>query len=604
MEALAQVLDGSQLAVVIVSAILAVAIVLLVTEKLPVDLTALGIIAALILLGILDPPEALSGFANPAPVTVAALFAVSRGLMRSGALDFITDRVMRFSGGKPGRLLFISLFLVGGFSSFLNNTPVVVLFISVTMAVCSKYSLSPSKFLLPISFVSILAGTSTLIGTSTNILVSDLAAQNGLEPIGMFELSLLGVPTAMLGALFLFFVSPRVLGSHQEPIYEVHEDSERNRYISELLVEAGSPLEGRTAKVAFETRYAGIELYEVIRRDRLIDPRRQEVDIEVGDVLRVKATAQQLTRILGDRCAVLAQGPDGTAAKPYERDSVIAELLVRPNTPFVGRALSNWMASLDSHVKVIGVKRHWKHYPARKFRDMRLALGDIILVQSPLDHLEQIRAAGELLVIEDVHKTLVYKRKTPIATGIFLTMILVTTLGIADILISSLVAMLLMVITGCLSLREAYRSIDVRVLVLIIGTLALGTALETTGAADLYARWFLKPLADASPQLVLSAFILLTSLLSMFISNNSTAVLMLPIALSTAAGLGVDPRPFVIGICFGASACYATPIGYQTNLLVYGPGGYKFKDYLKLGIPLNLFVWIVASIFVPILWPF
>ena len=217
------------MAVLIVSAILVVAIVLLVTELLPVDLTALGIMAALIVLGVLDPPEALAGFANPAPVTVAALFAVSRGLMRSGALDFVTERVMRFSGGKPGRLLFISLFLVGGFSSFLNNTPVVVLFISVTMAVCARYSLSPSKFLLPISFVSILAGTSTLIGTSTNILVSDLAAQNGLEPIGMFELSLLGVPTAMLGALFLFFVSPRVLGSHREPIYETREDGERNR---------------------------------------------------------------------------------------------------------------------------------------------------------------------------------------------------------------------------------------------------------------------------------------------------------------------------------------------------------------------------------------
>jgi di/tricarboxylate transporter len=589
--------------VIIVSAILVIAIVLLVTEVLPVDLTALGIIAALMVLGILEPPEALAGFANPAPVTVAALFAVSRGLMRSGALDFITERVMRYSAGKPGRLLFISLFLVGGFSSFLNNTPVVVLFISVTMAVCSRYSLSPSKFLMPISFVSILAGTSTLIGTSTNILVSDLAAQNGLEPIAMFELSLLGMPMAMLGALFLFFLSPRILGSHKEAIYEVRE-GERSRYISELLIEPGSPLEGRTARAAFDTRYAGIELFEIIRGQRLIDPRRQEVEIEAGDILLVKATAQQLTRILADRCAILAQGPDGTVAKPYDRDSVFAELLVQPNSLVIGRALSSLVASLDSHVKVIGVKRHWKHYPARKFRDLRLALGDIILVQSPLDHLEQIRATGDLLVIEDVHKTLVNYKKTPLATGIFLAMILVTTLGILDILVASLAALLLMVLTGCLSLREAYRSIDVRVLVLIVGTIALGTALTGTGAADLYAVWFLKPLADASPQVVLSALILLTSLLSMFISNNSTAVLMLPIALSTAAGLEVDPRPFVIGICFGASACYATPIGYQTNLLVYGPGGYRFRDYLKLGIPLNIFVWITATIFVPILWPF
>jgi di/tricarboxylate transporter len=217
---------------------------------------------------------------------------------------------------------------------------------------------------------------------------------------------------------------------------------------------------------------------------------------------------------------------------------------------------------------------------------------------------DQIRSAGDLIVIEDVHHSLVNHKKAPIAMGIFLAMILATTIGLTDILVAAMMAMLLMVLTGCLSLRDAYRSIDARVLILIVGTIALGNALSKTGAADVYAAALLKPLVGLSPYIVLSAVILLTSVMSLFISNNSTAVLVMPVALATAHSLGVDPRPFVIGICFGASACYATPIGYQTNLLVYNPGGYRFADYLKLGIPLTIAVWLLSSLFVPLIWPF
>ena len=589
--------------IITVSIILILAVLLLVTERLPVDLTAIGIITSLLVTGILTPREALVGFSNPAPITVAILFVVSRGLVRSGSLDFITATVIKFSKGDPKRLLFLTLFLVGGFSSFLNNTPVVVLFISITMAVCCEYSLSPSKFLLPISFVSILAGTSTLIGTSTNIIVSDLAVQNGMAPIAMFELSILGIPMAMAGAVFLYFMSPRLLGSHKEPVCEVR-GGEKNRYISDLIVPDESPLLGRSATRAFHERFPDIELFQVVRNVELLDPERDQVRLQAGDEILVKASAQQLAQILESRCALLSEGENGSVTRPHDKKSLIIELLVQPNSAAVGQSLKSLVASLDAHIKVIGVKRHWKHYSTEKVSDLRLELGDIILVQTPLDHLDQIRAAGELLVIEDVHQTIVNHKKAPLAMGIFLVMILVTALDFTDILVSAMVAMLLMVLTGCLSLREAYRSIDSRVLILIIGTIALGNALAKTGASDLYAETLLTPLVGMSPYVVLSAFILLTSLLSLFISNNSTAVLLMPIALSTAAAIQVDPRPFVIGMCFGASACYATPIGYQTNLLVYGPGGYVFKDYLKLGIPLSIGVWLISSLFVPIIWPF
>ncbi|MEJ2246068.1 MAG: SLC13 family permease [Acidobacteriota bacterium] len=591
------------MAVITVSVILVAAIVLLVSEKLPTDLTAIGIVVVLMVTGTVSPAEALVGFSNPAIVTVAVLFVVSRALVRSGALDFITASVMKFSKGNPSRLLFLSLFLVGGFSSFLNNTPVVVLFISITIAVCSEYSLSPSKFLMPISFVSILAGTSTLIGTSTNIIVSDLAVQNGMRPIAMFEMSLLGIPVAMAGAVYLYFFSSRVLPSHKEPIGEV-KSRVKTRYISDLIIPEDSPLVGQHARKIFKERFPNFELFQVFRGYKILDLDRDKVVFRHGDEILVKASAQHIAQMLDSRQAVLPYEDTESATRPHDSNSRILELLVHPNSGAIGQSINGFMASLDIHIRVLGVNRHRKHYPAGKVRNLRLGLGDIILVHLPLNHLEQIRSTEEFVVIEDVHKSIVNRKKAPLAMSIFLMMILATTFGSVNILVSSMTAMLLMILTGCISLREAYRSIESKVLILIIGTIALGNALSITGAADLYAQFLLKPFVGMSPYVVLSVFILLTSLLSLFLSNNSTAVLLMPIALSTAAVLEVDPMAFIIGLCFGASACYATPIGYQTNLLVYVPGGYVFRDYLKLGIPLSVGVWIVSSVFVPLLWPF
>jgi di/tricarboxylate transporter len=591
------------MAIIAVSIILVAAIALLVSEKFPADLTAIGILVALLVTGIVTPAEALVGFSNPAVITVAVLFVVSRALVRSGALDFITATVMKFSRGNPRRLLFLSLFLVGGFSSFLNNTPVVVLFMSITLAVCSEYSLSPSRFLMPISFVSILAGTSTLIGTSTNIIVSDLAVRSGIPPIAMFELSPLGIPIAMAGAVYLFFFSQRILPEHKAPIGEVRRLG-KNRYISDLVIPEGSLLAGQNAAEVFEQRFPEIELFQIFRGYGILHPVRDRVILAPHDEILVKATAQHLAQILDSGHVVLSHQGGPAPTRPHDANSTILELLVPPNSSAIGQSLNGFIASLDADIRVLGVNRHSKHYPTEQVRRLRLELGDIILAQMPLDHVDPIRSAEEMIVIEDVHKSIINRRKAPLAMGIFLLMILAATAGIVDILVSAMAAMLLMILTGCISLREAYRSIDAKVLILIVGTVALGNALAVTGAADLYAGILLKPLVGMSPAIVLSVFILLTSILSLFLSNNATAALLMPVALSTAAALNVDPRAFIIGLCFGASACYATPIGYQTNLLVYGPGGYVFKDYLKLGIPLSLGVWILSSIFIPMIWPF
>ncbi|MBW2459099.1 MAG: SLC13 family permease [Deltaproteobacteria bacterium] len=590
------------MAVLTVSILLVVTMFLLVTEKLSVELTALGIMVALAVTGILTPAEAVAGFAHPAPITVGLLFVVSQGMVRTGAVDFITQWVMHRSQGNPKVLLALMLLLVGGFSSFVNNTPVVVLFMSITMAVCCEHSLSPSKFLLPISFVSILAGTSTLIGTSTNIIVSNVAESGGLEPIGMFELTVLGAPIAMAGAFFLYLFSSKLLRAHKEPVCELRND-DKQRYISELLIPDKSDLIDVEAPAGLARKLPGLELYEIIRGTQVIDLLGETVTLAAGDLALVKASASDLVQILDSRCAVLPKGEAGTIAEPYDEASIIVELVVAPNSQHEGRRLPTVLAHFDAHVHLLGLKRQRVHYSAQKVQNLHLSVGDILLVQAPADHLDQIRAAGDFVVVEGVHRSIVNRKRAPLAMAIFLGMVAAVSFGITDILVAALAATFLMLVTRCINLREAYRALDARVLLLIIGTLALGVALNKTGAADVYAKAFLTPFSGASPQIVLSGFILLTSVLSLFLSNNSTAVLLVPIAMSTAQALGVDPRPFVVGICFGASACYASPVGYQTNLLVYGPGGYRFSDYLRLGLPLNLFVWLAASIFVPLLWP-
>ena len=592
------------MAIAIVTVLLVAVVVLLVTEAVQVDLVALGIVVVLGVTGILTPAESLAGFSHPAPITVGVLFVASQGLVRTGALDIVTQQVMRISRGRSTVLLALCLALVGGLSSFINNTPVVVLFTSVVMAVCCEYSLSPSKFLLPISFVSILAGTSTLIGTSTNIIVSDLAAEHGMKPIGMFELSLLGMPTAMAGALFLYFFASRLLRAHKEPVCDISDDKS-HRYVSELLVPSRSPLIGRDATHAFAERFSNSELFEVLRGNTVLDVLQEEsVVLQANDLLLVKASASDLIQGLDRRWVALPKENGETVAKPYDDRTRVVELIVVPASQVLGRLVANVMLGFDAHVHLLGVKRRHVHYPARRVQGLRLAAGDILLIQAPVDHLEQLRTSDDYILLEDVVRRIVNRKKAPLAIAVFLGMIAAATSGLTDILVAALAGAFLMLATRCLSLREAYRALDARVLLLIIGTIALGNALSKTGAADLYARGFLSLFADAGPATVLSGFIFLTSLLSLLLSNNSTAVLLVPIALSTAATLGVDARPFIIGICFGASACYASPIGYQTNLLVYGPGGYSFSDYLRLGLPLNLFVWAVASWWIPVLWPF
>ena len=587
----------------IVSAVLAATLYLLVSEKLPLDLTALGIIVVLMLSGLLTPKEAVVGFSNPAVVTVGAMFLLSRGMLRTGAVGFIGYKVLRMAGGNVRMALLVILLIVALASAFINNTPVVVLFIPVVMSMCCEFNLSPSKFLIPVSYASILAGTCTLVGTSTNIIVSDLSAGFGYGQLGMFELSVLGVPLALLGIGFLLLMAPRLMPELGNPSCQL-EDSEHRRYLAELEIPRGSHLPGESPAGVFADRYPGVQMLELVRYSHVYYPARDRVEIAAGDILLIKGSATDLIGILNDSDVNLPLTDGGPDAGNGKREEIIVEMVIPPQSELVGERLLETQLLRDKDIRVIAIKRSQLHYTEKNVYDVKLKIGDILLVRVPVDKLDRFRGKADFIVVEDVHDEIVHKRKAKIAGLIFLGIILSATTGLADIMVCALTGVLAMFVSGCLQMRDAYRALQGKVLLLIAGMIALGAAMEKTGASQFYAEAFVGLFSGLSPQWILGGFILLTSISTQLLSNNATAVLLMPVAISTALGLGVDPKPFIVALCFGASACFATPIGYQTNLLVYAPGSYRFSDYLKLGIPLNLLVLTLGTLFIPVLWPF
>ena len=586
----------------IVTIILTATLMLLISEKLPMDITAIGIMAVLTLTGILTPPQAVSGFANPAVITVGAMFLISRAMIRTGVVGYIGQRVIDASRGRGRLALIATLIIVAIASAFINNTPVVVLFIPVILSMGCRFRISPSKYLIPLSYVSILAGTSTLIGTSTNIIVSDLAASYGHAPLTMFELSKVGVPIAVVGFILILLMGPKLMPDMLNPTCEMDDQRER-LYLAELAIPADSRLVGLSPCRDLPEKYPAIETIELIRNGHVFHPCRDPVLIAPDDLILVKGSPNGLVEMINDKVVELPLSEQAlNFGSPQE--SLVVELIIPPNSDLLNQRLGETDLFRNEELHIIAVERSGLHYTEKQIPDIHLKVGDILLAWCRADKLDAFRGRSDWIVVEDVQHNIVHKKKAPLTGAIFAGLMIAASTGLADIMVCALVAVFALIITGCLPLKEAYRALQANVLMLIVGTIALGAAMDKTGASQLYAEFLLGFLDGWSPTLILGGIILLTSISTQVLSNNATAVLLLPIALSTATGLGVDPRPFIIGVCIGASACFATPIGYQTNLLVYGPGGYRFTDYLKLGLPLNFMVIVAGIWLIPIFWPF
>jgi len=583
-----------------VLALCVVSVVLFATEWLPYDLVALGLLVLLGVSGVLTPKEALAGFANPAVITVGAMFVLAAGVLRTGALTAVERRLAAAAKGE-WTLLLVTTVLVGLASAFVNSTPVVVVFIPVILGIASEKGLFPSRLLMPISFAAILGGSCTLIGTSTNILISELVVELNEPPIEMFELAPLGLILAGVGLIYLLLFSHRLLPK-VETATAILGLKRGRHYISEIRIGADSDLVSRPLRAIFAERFPHLQVLDVIRDGTSLREMTPPVILEEGDCLVIRGDLNTLLEVNQDPRVELLPGLPRDGLRFNLREMVLAELVLTPNSRLLGRTLADAHFHRRHRLHVMGILRHGRHIE-RDIAHQPLVLGDILLVFGTPGALTAAESSNEFLRLDGIHQAYVNRAKAPIALAVIGVVIACITLHLLPLPIVALAGAGTLVLTGCLSVNDAYRALEGRVLMLIVGTLALGLAMERSGAGAFVAHHLVAAVGSLGPLAILAAIYLITTVFTEVMSNNATAVLMVPIAVATAGDLGVDPRPLIMAVLFGASASFASPIGYKTNTLVYGPGGYRYLDFLRMGLPLKLLFWPLATWLIPQFWP-
>lgn len=573
-----------------------IAVILFVTEKYRVDMVAALTMTALLVSGIITPEQGISGFSNPATVTVAAMFVLSAGLHRTGVLDNAAQMLLRLGRGSPTLTALCLMVLVGFISAFVNNTAAVAIFLPVTIELARKCKTSPSKLLIPLSFASLFGGICTLLGTSTNILVSSIATKHHLKPLGMFEMAPLGLVFAACGILYMMLVGIPLLPSTRGP-EDLEDDFDLAPYMSEIVLEEESSSCYRTLLECPLIQQMDLDVIEVRRANRTYWNPSPDFVLMPGDLLKVRCVLQDLI----SRAAYF--GVTFKNAPELDQDRVLVEAVLSPNSSLAGHSLRTFEFRERYKASVLALRRA-ETVRHSKLADVRLRAGDVLVLAAHRDSINLLRRHPSFVLVNEFATT--DCRYHLMATSILIvgTTVALAAFNVLPLVVSALLGCALLLLTGCLNPDEAYDAIDWKVVVVLGGMLTLGTAMEETGAAKLVAGSLLYAAGDYGPWVALSALYLLTSLLTECLSNNATAVLLVPIAILTAKGLHADPRPFLLAIAFAASASFMTPVGYQTNTLVHGPGRYRFTDFLKVGVPLNLLFWILASVLIPRFWPF
>jgi di/tricarboxylate transporter len=587
------------------------ALALFLWNRFRVDVVGLMVMAALILLGLVTPQEGISGFANEATITVAAMFILSAGLLRTGAIDVLGRWVARLAGKSEFRLLLVACLLVIPMSAFINNTPVVVVMIPLVLGITRETGAVPSRLFMPISFASQMGGTLTLIGTSTNLLVAGLVLELGMDRIRLFDITGPALVLTAIGFVYLLTVG-RWLTPVREAGTDMMERYELREYLSVLVVEADSPHVGRTLR---ETRFGatyGLEIVQIERGGvRTATPGADTV-LQAGDHLLVHGKIPDIARInevdhlriAGAEPRLSDNGEEGGSDDGRERASKrLAEIIVPPRSPVIGRSLRELAFRGRYGVPVLAAQRHGRPLHQR-VRDLVLEAGDVLLVQGSPARLREVHRTGHLALLGAVDLPAKRIRKLKYSVPIIVMVVLLAAVGVMPILVSALLGVIAMFVTGCLTPDEAYREIDWMVIVLLGSLIPLGIAMQNTGAAEFIAGGILRLTSPLGLLGVLAAFYLLTSLLTELISNNAAAVVLTPIALATGMALEVSPLPFVIAVMIAASNSFLTPIGYQTNTFIYGPGGYRFSDFFRVGAPLSVLLLVAATFVIPFFFPF
>lgn len=584
---------------VFVLVLLAVVFLAFIREWVPPDLVALSTTAVLLVSGILTTKETLEVFSNPGVITVGAMFVLSAALERTGVVEAVGDTATRMIGHTRVRALLGLTLLTAAISAFINNTPVVVILTPVAIRLCRHLSLAPSKMLIPLSYAAIFGGTCSLIGTSTNLLVDGVAQRMGQAPFGLFEIAPLGFCLSLVGIAYLVLTSGRLLPD-RETASDLLSDQPQRRFLTEVVVLAGSDLIGKSVVEAKLATPADGRVIDVIRGDESLRRGLGEVRLEAGDRVVVKAAVAGLMG-LRERAGV---GFDTEDLHEIQTSStLVVEGIVGPRSGFVGHRLAEFNLRRRYGVYIIAVHRQGVNLRNR-FEEVQLEVGDTLLLEGPADGIRRLVASGDLINLTQPEHRPMRRDKAWIAVAAVAAVVLLSAGDVLPIVALALVAAIVVVVLGCVPHADLYKSIDWRILFMIFGMLPLGMALEKTGGVELIAQSITSVTGQFGPHVVLSLLYLLGVVLTEIASNNAVGVLLTPIAIGIADQLGVDARPFIVAVMFAASNGFATPIGYQTHLFVYGAGGYKYMDFVRIGLPLDLLFWAVASLLIPVFFPF
>ena len=596
------------LEIAIVLGVITLMFILFVMELFPLDVTALSILAVVLVLGYISPEEAISGFANPAVITIALLFVLSHALQKSGILEYMVIRLNKLTERSRFLGLFVFLISVALASAFVNNTAIVAIFIPLTIRLAQKYNLSPSKLLMPLSYIAIIGGTLTLVGTSTNLLVNSIYVNSisSSPPLGMFEFAKFGLVMLVIGMAYLLIAVPFLIPS-RTVTSSLTKSYHMGGYLTELKVSAESPLVGRTCKERAVNKNYDITVLDILRDGKLISNNIRDTFIHPEDILFVRGSLENFLRMKEVEKVTMLTDEKLTQDELIHDDNTLVECLITNQTDLVGKSLMeiNFRRRFGSFILAI---RREGEILRKKIAHVVLQAFDTLLIYGPIEKIKELSDSGDFIVLGEIEATLQKHKYWWVSVAVIFGAVILAALGIVPILKGALVGAIFLLVIRVVTANEAYQSINWQVIVLIAALIPLGIVIQKSGTAF----WIGTVLNDIAntfnplirPTIMLSLVYLVTIILTEMTSNAATAIIMTPIAISAAQQMGLDPRTFVFAVCFAASASFITPIGYQTNLMVYGPGGYKFTDYVRVGLPLAIVLWCIATWLIPILWPF
>ena len=577
-------------------------------EILPLEVTAMGAIGILLLFDVLTWQEAISGFSNPAVVTIGAIFIMSRALVKTGFLEVFADFLVKKGGKRKWLTMFIFLLTVSIISGFINNTAAVAIFIPLAIDLCQRFHISPTKVLLPLSYAAIFGGTLTLIGTSTNLVVSSIMEDLNLAPFSMFEFTKLGIIFLILGTLYNMVISKWFMPS-RSIISSLTRKYHMGSFLTEFKVAEESPLIGYSYNEMDISKTYNLEVYKIIRESKNIRFNLQNVIIREGDIFLVQINVKDMLKFKVDMKVLLLSDVKMNQAELTGKNHVIVEGIISQQSSLIGKTLQEFDFRNRFGSFVLAVK-HQRELLREKVAHIRLRFSDTLLIMVPKERLEMLRTSNDLIVLEELDIHLRYERYWWFSILVIPAVMLLAAFGVIPIVKAAVLGAILLLVMRTLSIQDAYESISWSVIFLIASLVPLGIAIqktnldEVTGNLIIAVGTLIGGVENVNPVIILAVLYGVTFVLSAFISNAAVAVMITPIGIMLASILNVDPRPLLVAICFGASCSFMTPMGYQTNMMVFGPGQYRLKDFFQMGIPLTLIFWVTAVYCIPKFWPF